>query len=62
MCFFPSILANSQENGLTNDEIFDRPHMTGDSIINATLGKRSELTCIVNNLKNYKVSFFFFFL
>lgn len=34
-----------------------KPFIEGDTIVNATRGKSAVLTCVVHNVKNYKVSF-----
>ena len=35
-----------------------KPFIEGDTIVNATRGKSAILSCVVHNVKNYKVSFF----
>lgn len=32
-----------------------KPFIEGDTIVNATRGKSAVLTCVVHNVKNYKV-------
>lgn len=40
-------------HGDTSENI--KPFIEGDTIVNATRGKLAVLTCIVHNVKNYKV-------
>ncbi len=42
-------------NGDTSENL--KPFIEGDTIVNATRGKLAVLTCIVHNVKNYKVSY-----
>ena len=45
-------------NGIVQRETIaeaNMPYIEGDTIVNATRGKSAELTCIIHNVKNYKV-------
>ena len=38
----------------------NKPYIDGDHIVNATRGQMISMKCIVNNVKNYKVSQYIF--
>jgi neurotrimin len=46
-------------NGEQVTSELDKPFIESDSTVNAVLGKRVSLKCLVHNLKNYKIAWYF---
>jgi len=53
------LIAIQLSNGEQSTTELDKPFIESDSTVNAILGKRVSLKCLVHNLKNYKIAWYF---